>query len=95
MGDPDPRQQGICLRSRDQQIIWSSAEATSATLVRVRIDPSSGKGLCIWLRLALVSSAPLRHALVKKIEFTDAKGESDIAMNMPWTPLMASSTHPP
>ena len=63
------------------KIIWSSAEGEVNHPREVRIDPSSGK--------VFVSGAggisvfdTTQHALVKKIEFTDAKGESDIAMNM-------------
>ena len=63
------------------KIIWSSAEGEVNHPREVRIDPSSGKvfvsgsgGISIF--------DTTQHALVKKIEFTDAKGESDIAMNM-------------
>ena len=81
MGDPDPRQQDICLRSRDQQDYWSSAEGDVNHPREVRIDPSSGKVFVSGSGGISVFDTT-RHALVKKIEFTDAKGESDIAMNM-------------
>lgn len=63
------------------KIIWSSAEGDVNHPREVRIDPSSGKvfvsgsgGISVFDTTS--------HTLVKKIEFTDAKGESDIAMNM-------------
>ena len=63
------------------KIIWSSAEGDVNHPREVRIDPSSGKvfvsgsgGISVFDTTS--------HTLVKKIEFTDAKGESDLAMNM-------------
>ena len=63
------------------KIIWSSAEGDVNHPREVRIDPSSGKvfvsgsgGISVFDTTS--------HTLVKKIEFTDAKGESDIATNM-------------
>ena len=63
------------------KIIWSSAEGDVNHPREVRIDPSSGKvfvsgsgGISVFDTTS--------HTLVKKIEFTNAKGESDIAMNM-------------
>ena len=63
------------------KIIWSSAEGDVNHPREVRIDPSSGNvfvsgsgGISVFDTTS--------HTLVKKIEFTDAKGESDIAMNM-------------
>ena len=63
------------------KIIWSSAEGDVNHPREVRIDPSSGKvfvsgsgGISVFDTTS--------HTLVKKIEFTDAKGEPDIAMNM-------------
>ena len=63
------------------QIIWSSAEGDVNHPREVRIDPSSGKVFVSGSGGISVFDTT-RHALVKKIEFTDAKGESDIAMNM-------------
>ena len=67
--------------SATNKIIWSSAEGDVNHPREVRIDPSSGKvfvsgsgGISVFDTTS--------HTLVKKIEFTDAKGESDIAMNM-------------
>ena len=63
------------------RIIWSSAEGEVDHPREVRIDPSSGKVFVSGSGGISVFDTT-RHALVKKIEFTDAKGESDIAMNM-------------
>ena len=63
------------------KIIWSSAEGDVNPPREVRIDPSSGKVFVSGSGGISVFDTTL-HALVKKIEFTDAKGESDIAMNM-------------
>ena len=63
------------------KIIWSSAEGDVNHPREVRIDPSSGKVFVSGSGGISVFDTTLR-ALVKKIEFTDAKGESDIAMNM-------------
>ena len=63
------------------KIIWSSAEGDVNHPREVRIDPSSGKVFVSGSGGISVFDTTL-HALVKKIEFTDAKGESDIAMNM-------------
>ena len=63
------------------RIIWSSAEGDVNHPREVRIDPSSGKVFVSGSGGISVFDTT-RHALVKKIEFTDAKGESDIAMNM-------------
>ena len=63
------------------KIIWSSAEGEVNHPREVRIDPSSGKVFVSGSGGISVFDTT-RHALVKKIEFTDAKGESDIAMNM-------------
>ena len=63
------------------KIIWSSAEGDVNHPREVRIDPSSGKVFVSGSGGISVFDTT-RHALVKKIEFTDAKGESDIAMNM-------------
>ena len=63
------------------KIIWSSAEGQVNHPREVRIDPSSGKVFVSGSGGISVFDTTL-HALVKKIEFTDAKGESDIAMNM-------------
>ena len=63
------------------KIIWSSAEGDVDHPREVRIDPSSGKVFVSGSGGISVFDTT-RHALVKKIEFTDAKGESDIAMNM-------------
>ena len=62
------------------KIIWSSAEGDVNHPREVRIDPSSGKVFVSGSGGISVFDTTL-HALVKKIEFTDAKGESDIAMN--------------
>ena len=63
------------------KIIWSSAEGDVNHPREVRIDPSSGKVFVSGSGGISVFDTT-RNALVKKIEFTDAKGESDIAMNM-------------
>ena len=63
------------------KIIWSSAEGDVNHPREVRIDPSSGKVFVSGSGGISVFDTT-RHTLVKKIEFTDAKGESDIAMNM-------------
>ena len=63
------------------KIIWSSAEGDVNHPREVRVDPSSGKVFVSGSGGISVFDTT-RHALVKKIEFTDAKGESDIAMNM-------------
>ena len=63
------------------KIIWSSAEGDVNHPREVRIDPSSGKVFVSGSGGISVFDTT-RHALVKKIEFTDAKGDSDIAMNM-------------
>ncbi|BAS20417.1 YncE family protein [Rothia mucilaginosa] len=63
------------------KIVWSSAEGDVNHPREVRIDPSSGKIFVSGSGGISVFDTTLR-ALVKKIEFTDAKGESDIAMNM-------------
>ena len=63
------------------KIIWSSAEGDVNHPREVRINPSSGKVFVSGSGGISVFDTTL-HALVKKIEFTDAKGESDIAMNM-------------
>ena len=63
------------------RIIWSSAEGDVNHPREVRIDPSSGKVFVSGSGGISVFDTT-RHAPVKKIEFTDAKGESDIAMNM-------------
>ena len=63
------------------KIIWSSAEGDVNHPREVRIDPSNGKVFVSGSGGISVFDTT-RHALVKKIEFTDAKGESDIAMNM-------------
>jgi len=63
------------------KIIWSSAEGDVNHPREVRVDPSSGKVFVSGSGGISVFDTTL-HALVKKIEFTDAKGESDIAMNM-------------
>ena len=63
------------------KIVWSSAEGDVNHPREVRIDPSSGKVFVSGSGGISVFDTTLR-ALVKKIEFTDAKGESDIAMNM-------------
>ena len=63
------------------KIIWSSAEGDVNHPREVRIDPSSGKVFVSGSGGISVFDTTL-HALVKKIEFTNAKGESDIAMNM-------------
>ena len=63
------------------KIIWSSAEGDVNHPREVRIDPSSGKVFVSGSGGISVFDTTL-HALVKKIEFTEAKGESDIAMNM-------------
>ncbi len=63
------------------KIIWSSAEGEVNHPREVRIDPSSGKVFVSGSGGISVFDTTL-HALVEKIEFTDAKGESDIAMNM-------------
>lgn len=63
------------------KIIWSSAEGDVNHPREVRIDPASGKVFVSGSGGISVFDTTL-HALVKKIEFTDAKGASDIAMNM-------------
>lgn len=63
------------------KIVWSSAEGDVNHPREVRIDPSSSKVFVSGSGGISVFDTTLR-ALVKKIEFTDAKGESDIAMNM-------------
>ena len=63
------------------KIIWSSAEGDVNHPREVRIDPSSGKVFVSGSGGINVFDTT-SHTLVKKIEFTDAKGESDIAMNM-------------
>ena len=63
------------------KIIWSSAEGDVNHPREVRVDPSSGKVFVSGSGGISVFDTTL-HALVKKIEFTNAKGESDIAMNM-------------
>ena len=63
------------------KIIWSSAEGDVNHPREVRVDPSSGKVFVSGSGGISVFDTTL-HALVKKIEFTDAKGESDIVMNM-------------
>ena len=63
------------------KIIWNSAEGEVNHPREVRIDPSSGKVFVSGSGGISVFDTT-QHALVKKIEFTDAKGESDIAMNM-------------
>ena len=63
------------------KIIWSSAEGDVNHPREVRVDPSSSKVFVSGSGGISVFDTTL-HALVKKIEFTDAKGESDIAMNM-------------
>ena len=63
------------------KIIWSSAEGDVNHPREVRVDPSSGKVFVSGSGGISVFDTTL-HALVKKIEFTDTKGESDIAMNM-------------
>ena len=63
------------------KIIWSSAEGEVNHPREVRIDPSSGKVFVSGSGGISVFDTT-QHGLVKKIEFTDAKGESDIAMNM-------------
>ena len=63
------------------KIIWSSAEGDVNHPREVRIDPSSGKVFVSGSGGISVFDTT-QHALVKKIEFTNAKGESDIAMNM-------------
>ena len=63
------------------KIVWSSAEGDVNHPREVRIDPSSGKVFVSGSGGISVFDTTL-HALVKKIEFTNAKGESDIAMNM-------------
>ena len=63
------------------KIIWSSAEGDVNHPREVRIDPASGKVFVSGSGGVSVFDTTL-HALVKKIEFTDAKGASDIAMNM-------------
>ena len=63
------------------KIIWSSAEGDVNHPREVRIDPSSGKVFVSGSGGISVFDTT-QHTLVKKIEFTDAKGESDIAMNM-------------
>ena len=63
------------------KIIWSSAEGEVNHPREVRIDPSSGKVFVSGSGGISVFDTT-QHTLVKKIEFTDAKGESDIAMNM-------------
>ena len=67
--------------SATNKIIWSSAEGDVNHPREVRIDPSSGKVFVSGSGGISVFDTT-QHALVKKIEFTDAKGESDIAMNM-------------
>ena len=63
------------------KIIWSSAEGDVNHPREVRIDPSSGKVFVSGSGGISVFDTT-QHTLVKKIEFTDAKGESDTAMNM-------------
>ena len=63
------------------KIIWSSAEGDVNHPREVRIYPSSGKVFVSGSGGISVFDTT-QHTLVKKIEFTDAKGESDIAMNM-------------
>lgn len=63
------------------KIIWSSTEGDVNHPREVRVDPSSGKVFVSGSGGISVFDTTL-HALVKKIEFTNAKGESDIAMNM-------------
>ena len=63
------------------KIVWSSAEGDVNHPREVRIDPSSGKVFVSGSGGISVFDTT-QHALVKKIEFTNAKGESDIAMNM-------------
>ncbi|BAI64318.1 uncharacterized conserved protein [Rothia mucilaginosa DY-18] len=63
------------------KIIWSSAEGEVNHPREVRIDPSSGKVFVSGSGGISVFDTT-QHTLVKKIEFTNAKGESDIAMNM-------------
>lgn len=63
------------------KIIWSSAEGDVNHPREVRIDPSSGK-IFVSGSGGISVFDTTSHTLVKKIEFTDAKGESDIAMNM-------------
>ena len=63
------------------KIIWSSAEGDVNHPREVRVDPSSGKVFVSGSGGISVFDTT-RHALVKKIEFTDPKGKSDIAMNM-------------
>ena len=63
------------------KIIWSSAEGDVNHPREVRIDPSSGKVFVSGSGGISVFDTT-QHALVKKSEFTYAKGESDIAMNM-------------
>ena len=67
--------------SATNKIIWSSAEGDVNHPREVRIDPSSGKVFVSGSGGISVFDTT-QHALVKKIEFTNAKGESDIAMNM-------------
>ena len=63
------------------KIIWSSAEGDVNHPREVRIDPSSGKVFVSGSGGISVFDST-QHTLVKKIEFTNAKGEPDIAMNM-------------
>ena len=62
------------------QILWTSAAGDVKDPREVRIDAASGKAYVSGSGgLSVFDTAT--HALVKKITFTDAKGEEDIAMN--------------
>ena len=63
------------------KIIWSSAEGDVNHPREVRIDPSSGKVFVSGSGGISVFDTT-QHTMVKKIEFTNAKGEPDTAMNM-------------
>ena len=62
------------------QILWTSAAGDVNDPREVRIDTANGKAFVSGSGgLSVFDTAT--HALVKKIAFTDAKGEEDIAMN--------------
>ena len=62
------------------QILWTSAAGDVKDPREVRIDAASGKAYVSGSG-GLTVFDTTTHALVKKIAFTDAKGEEDIAMN--------------
>lgn len=62
------------------QILWTSGAGDVNDPREVRIDAASGKAYVSGSG-GLTVFDTTTHALVKKIAFTDAKGEEDIAMN--------------